>query len=621
MPMVFTTHDAFHLIMGSATAVSYVWMAILGFRIGRKASLARQTFAISIGLFAYSLMMATLAASPIARAYPAVIVGSPLISGYIAATFLIYTSSVVNPQNPCSLRWLVLGIPGTAFSLTALSIDGGLDYLTQYIHHGLRTPHPMLTPMFSIHTAALFVGIAGTFVLVIRGIRQNRNIAHRRALVWMSYGLASTVGLLLITNLLPLLGFPSFTSFAGPMTIPITVLCFKALQSHTDALDKKHQREQEKLVGALETLGHLARGVGHDMNNLLTGVTGSAELIRLKSGCDPALTPHINQIVTTAMRAGQLMNSMQSLSGEEPKPQPIRPEALVLEAVHTAEAQMPPGVRLEANTLTDLPWVAVHPQALVGAVLNLILNASEAIGSKQGIVKIKIEYVAQAIIPPDAMGEAIDGQPALLISVKDDGCGMAPSTLKQAFEPFFSTKGSGRGLGLMTVFSVVQNTGGAIAVSSTPGKGTRFDLWLPACPPTGAPHAIQNEESTVLLVEDDETVRPVIAEILRTFGFTVTAKDCAESGFSWIRTQSTPPSLSILDIRLPGESGIRLAHKLLAQDSDRRIVLMSGDEPLSSLTVFDGHTNVRFLRKPVTMSRLRAELVDLGFDLAQPKNS
>lgn len=616
MMFEFTPTKVMHLLMGSGAAVSHIWLAILGFKVDRHRAPAKRMFAISIGLFAYSVMMATLAASPLAVHYPIIIVSSPLCSGFISATFLIYTSSVVNPRNTFSLRWLALGVPGIAYTITAVSIDGGLEYLNAFLHYGRRDLHPVLAPMFAFHTVCLFVGIAGSLILVTHALTQTHSSGHRSSLKWLFYGLCSAVALLLLTNILPLMGYPEVAMFAGPMTIPTTVMCYKALQVHTDEIMRAQDNGQAEVEVRLESLGRMARGVSHDINNLLTGVTGSAELIRLKSGDNPKLRPHIDQIVTTALRAGQLMASMLSFSGRGRTPPPVCPEALVLEAVQTATAQLPPNVQLESKSLGSLPWVRVTPHDLVSAVLNLILNASESLGSKKGTVQVRVQNLQQAVIPARALGAALDGHPALLISVSDNGCGMDETTLAHIFEPFFSTKGSGRGLGLMSVFSLVQNSDGAIVASSVPGQGTRFDLWLPTCDapvPFRETEALGQREGTVLLVEDDPAVRSVLTEILESMGMTVTAAEGAEEGLEWLQTQAaTPPQLYILDIRLNGESGIRLAHKLLARDPDHQILLMSGDEPGAKISEFDGHAGVRFMRKPVNMRSLRTQLVAFG---------
>ena len=604
------------LVCGGAAAASHAWLAIIGFHIERFYKPTQRMFTLTVGLLSYSVLMMTLATSPLGGLVPALIVGPSVASGFIASSFMIFISGVVQPHKPASRWWLVLGLPGAAYAVAVCTIDGGLEALVQFIHFGSNIPHPVLTPMFVVHSLSLCVSLGLGAQHIVSGFRNLKDPQQRAALRWLTFGITIAVILLIFGNIAPLIGHPYVVRFVPVLTLPVGLLCYRSLQEQSGLLHMDRSEGKVAVEKRLESLGRMARGVSHDINNMLTSVMGSAELIRVKTKDNQELADHLDQIVNTSVRAGQLMEGMLSFSGPGKTPQAVAPKALLLEAIQASQAQCPNNIGLVYGLDEDLPWVQVAPQDLVNAVLNLVINGFDAIGTQTGMVELEAKFVGSSIIPATAFGAKLDGHPSMLITVKDDGCGMDKETQAHIYEPFFSTKTVGRGLGLMSVFSIVQHCGGAISCESTVGVGTVFKLWVPvgtASAEVSQEGCLDLSQCRLVLVEDNPDVRSVLTEVLGTMHVRVETHASAEE--AWASVQGTPTAntdVYLLDIRLPRQSGVDLAHQILTVQPQARILFMSGDEHEHTMEQFKEYTHVGFMRKPVNMEALRAALIGVG---------
>jgi signal transduction histidine kinase/ActR/RegA family two-component response regulator len=609
--------DVLLLVIGSVASASHFWLFVIGFHIERFYQPTQRMFSLTALLLSYSVMMMTLATSPLGVEYPFLLVGPSFVSGFIASSFMIYISGVVHPLRPASRYWLLLGIPGVAYAIMACSLEGALIHLSAYVHEGKTVSHPILSPMFFAHVFTVFISIGTSIFLIQSGFKNLKDARQRSALLWLAYGIVIATIMIIFGNIVPLLGFPSVLKFVPMCTIPIGLLCYRSLQvqaglSSMDKLDGKAAAEKR-----LESLGRMAHGVSHDINNMLTSVMGSAELIRVKTKSNHDLEVHLNQILDSSFRAGQLMEGMLSFSGRGRTPKSIRPNNLIFESIQAARAQCPDNIALLYELEEELPWIRIAPQDLVNAILNLALNGIDAIEkNKKGSVFIKAQYREESIIPESAFGSKLDGHPTMLITVRDNGCGMDEQTQAHIYEPFFSTKKTGRGLGLMSVFSIVQHYGGAIFCESKFGVGKVFKLWIPISEPSieSTKDLTSNfQYCQLILVEDNYDVRSVIEELLRTVKITVRAYSSAEDALEAMDTCTVDETdLYLLDIRLNGLSGIDLAYKILEKNSTARILFMSGDEHEHTMEQFKDNNHIAFMRKPINMNILNEALMGLG---------
>jgi signal transduction histidine kinase/ActR/RegA family two-component response regulator len=604
------------LVCGGAAAASHAWVAIIGFHIERFFKPTQRMFSLTVGLLSYSVLMMTLATSPLGAHFPVLLVGPSVASGFIAASFMVYISGVVRPLQPASRGWLLLGVPGVVYAVAVCSVDGGLEHLLQFVHFGSKLHHPILTPLFVVHSLGLMVSLVLSAWYIISGFKNLKDPRQRTALYWLTFGIIIAVILMVFGNIAPLIGHSYLVRFVPMLTLPVGLLCYRSLQVQAATLNIDRTDGKVEVEKRLESLGRMARGVSHDINNMLTSVMGSAELIRFKMKDNEELIVHLNQIVNTSVRAGQLMEGMLSFSGRGRTLESIRPAAPILEAIQAAQVQCPEKIELAYDLDEDLPWVAVAPQDLVNAVLNLVINGFDAIGDRPGVIQVTARFMETAIIPESAFGAQLDGHPSMLITVRDDGCGMNEETQAYIYEPFFSTKPAGRGLGLMSVFSIIQHCGGAISCESSPGDGALFKLWVPigAAPPeVGEATCAGLSHCRLVLVEDNRDVRSVLEELLRTMQLKVQSYSSAEEAWKSMQdSERADTDVYLLDIRLPGMSGIELSHQILAEQPQARIVFMSGDEHEQTMEQFSGRTHIGFMRKPINMEILSRALLGVG---------
>jgi CheY-like chemotaxis protein len=274
-------------------------------------------------------------------------------------------------------------------------------------------------------------------------------------------------------------------------------------------------------------------------------------------------------------------------------------------------------VDLALDLGADLRSIRMDPAQLDQILIELVVNARDAI-AEGGRVTIETLNVGVADLDETVPGGVHDGS-FVRLSVSDDGTGMNADTLARVFEPFFTTKTGpkGRGLGLSTVYGIVKQSGGIIAVSSKPGEGTRFDVFLPqtkAEAATRSENAVPKEKrdlETILVVEDEPPVRMLVRRTLQTQGYTVLEAGSAEDAISLVAERADPIDLLLTDSVLPGASGPDLARELAATRPDMRVLFVSGysvDRGLQSGTLSEGQA---FLQKPFALDALASKVREL----------
>ena len=377
---------------------------------------------------------------------------------------------------------------------------------------------------------------------------------------------------------------------------------------------------ERKMVDSqkLESLGVLAGGIAHDFNNLLTSMLGNASLLRHDLPRESPLHPALEQIEKTAVRAADLCKQMLAYSGRGRfLLQRVDLARLVEDTTHLLEISISKKVVLRFNFAPGVPAVEADPTQLRQIVMNLVINASEAIGDRSGIIALSTgrmhadrAYLATTHLAP----ELPPGDYAFL-EVSDNGCGMTPEVLARIFDPFYSTKFTGRGLGLAAVLGIVRGHQGALKVYSEPGKGTSFKLMLPAAPDarpaeaeSPAPHTAWRGAGRVLVVDDEPSVRTVAARLLESLGYTVTVAEDGRAGVETFRRQPDAFVLVLMDLTMPHHDGVQAFGLMRRIRADVKVILMSGFNEQDAVASFTGKGLAGFLQKPFDLAALATKL-------------
>jgi PAS domain S-box-containing protein len=252
--------------------------------------------------------------------------------------------------------------------------------------------------------------------------------------------------------------------------------------------ERKKLEDQFSHAQRLDSLGMLAGGVAHDFNNLLTGILGNAQLAKLELSEDDAVSDHVAQIETAALRAAELTKQILTFAGRaDTVKRPIDLPALVEEMGKLLERAVAPRARIELGSPEALRAIHGDPSQIRQVVMNLIMNASDALGHAYGTISVTVreERLDKCDLLTLHLGASATPGRYACLEVVDDGCGMARDTLQRIFDPFYTTKEDGHGLGLATTIGIVRAHGGLIGVASSPGEGTRFRVYLPY---VGTPH-------------------------------------------------------------------------------------------------------------------------------------
>lgn len=381
-----------------------------------------------------------------------------------------------------------------------------------------------------------------------------------------------------------------------------------------DLTDLRRLEERLGQSEKMEALGRLAGGVAHDVNNQLAGVLGYAELLaeRLPPGQD---RDQVLAIATAARRAADLPRQLLAFARRgRYLSVPVDLHHLVDEVVGLLGRSIPPGIALRCACRAGRSTVIGDPGQLQGMILNLALNARDAM-AQGGELTLA---TGQVRVPGCALEAARDLPPGdyLQLTVADTGCGMEPAVRARLFEPFFTTKpaGQGTGLGLASVYGAVQNHRGAIGVRSQPGQGTEFTILLPLAdapaaagavtPAAASPAAAGSAVSLrVLVVDDDATVRAVLTAQLAALGHRPLPFAGGDEVLAALAA-GAPIDLAVIDLLMPGMSGTELFHRLRADRPDLAVVIASGHhDDQEAQELLDAGARA-FLAKPHSIAEL-----------------
>ncbi|HET8633882.1 MAG TPA: ATP-binding protein [Gemmatimonadales bacterium] len=375
------------------------------------------------------------------------------------------------------------------------------------------------------------------------------------------------------------------------------------------------RRTEERLRGAqrLETVGRLAGGVAHEINNMMTVVLGFADFLSRDPALPPGRQSDVNEIQHAAERAKGITRELLAFS----RKQVLQPEVLDASVVASESSVFLRSV-LPANielTLQVEPgaWVSADRTQLEQLLLNLTLNAKDAmIGG--GTVRIACSvHGLSASALRRSIGVTIPAGQYTVLAVEDTGQGMDDATVARIFEPFFTTKslGKGTGLGLASVYGIVKQSGGYITVTTAPGKGARFQVYLPlAAPPeqkkSAAPAVRAHGHETLLIAEDDDTVRRLTVRGLRDHGFQTLEAANGAAALELLSESGQAVDLVLSDLVMPVMDGRALRQRIAELGIPVPVLLMSAytdEDPLCS-----GEPSGLFIQKPFTPSALAAKV-------------
>ncbi len=386
-----------------------------------------------------------------------------------------------------------------------------------------------------------------------------------------------------------------------------------------DVTERRRLEEQLRMTQKMEAVGRLAGGLAHDLNNVLTVIRVNADLANAELADSNAEHSWIDEIIRATEGAQRLTRQLLSFSRRrEVEPKLVRPNDVIRGVEKMLVRVIGENVRIEARLDPAVPWIRMDPGHLEQVLMNLTLNARDAL-PEGGRILIRTSMVDMDL-PWERSDEVADPSSSWVrLTVEDDGGGMPPAVTARVFEPFFTTKdvGQGTGLGLSTAYALVTGAGGRIMVDSQQGTGTRFDIWLPAHaqgPPAGDVPPPKDEGAggqgrTILLVEDNVAVRRAVQRTLEGAGYHVLVARDGEEGIDLVHGHRGRIYLVLTDVVMPNASGPELMDHVDRVRPGTPILFMSGytaDHPMAEGPLRKG---VGFIPKPFEVTELLRRVV------------
>jgi nitrogen-specific signal transduction histidine kinase len=392
----------------------------------------------------------------------------------------------------------------------------------------------------------------------------------------------------------------------------------KMMELERGKLERQMQQTQK-----LESLGVLAGGIAHDFNNILMAILGHAELTQYTLSPMSPARENINQIITASHRAAELCQQMLAYSGKASlSNMHINLGELVNEMVHLLKTSISKKALLNLHIEKDTPMIEGDPSQIRQVVMNLIINASDAIGELSGVISVSVgatrcdDYYLKTTELFDNLSPGLYTH----IEVSDTGCGMDAETQARIFEPFFTTKFLGRGLGLAAVVGIVRTHNGAIKVYSEQGKGTTFKLLFPSLPSNYSNNEDTNGatantkwtgQGTILLADDEESIRAVAASMLELIGYKVLTAVDGREAIDIYNEKKNEIDIVVLDMTMPHVDGGEAFKEIRRINPDAKVLIASGYSKEDIGARFAGKGVTEVLQKPYTMKSLRESLKNI----------
>jgi two-component system cell cycle sensor histidine kinase/response regulator CckA len=379
------------------------------------------------------------------------------------------------------------------------------------------------------------------------------------------------------------------------------------IASCIDITDLKRTQAEAFERQKWESLGVLTQGIAHDFNNLLGGILAQAELAETELAAHMSPVKEIQAIKAVAIRASEIVRELMIYEGQDQDNlEPLNVSLLVEEMLQLLKISVSKRAVLKTDLPQALPVVQGNAAKIRQIVMNLIINASEAIGDRDGVITVT---TARKTAGPDRSESDY-----LRLEVSDTGCGMTPETRAKIFDPFFTTKFAGRGLGLAVVQGIVRSHGGTINVTSTFGQGSRFEILLPGADQAAFdPRVVDVSSSirpsarvsgTVLVIEDEETLRLAVSKMLRMEEFSVIEAGDGKTGTSLLRAHESKIDVVLLDATTPGMSGREVLMELRQICPDVKVILTTAHSQHHALSLMTDLRTWGYIRKPYQFAEL-----------------
>jgi two-component system, cell cycle sensor histidine kinase and response regulator CckA len=422
--------------------------------------------------------------------------------------------------------------------------------------------------------------------------------------------------------------FPSGRRYFNSNLMPIrnqSAVIHRIIGACIDITDFKRTQEEAVARQKLESLGVLAGGIAHDFNNLLGSILAQAELAEVELAAGSVPGQELQLIKNVAIRAGEMVRELMVYSGQDSASlEPLDLSELVGEMLELLKISISKQAKLTLDLPKNLPAIRANAVQIRQVVMNLITNASEALGNQKGGISVTISKVepGQDSLPERQPNSRLDDY--LRLEVTDTGCGMTEEVLSRSFDPFFTTKLAGRGLGLAAVQGIIRGHGGTINVVSSPGQGTCFQILLPCIGetaldsqeirlPASAPD-IGSVTGTVLIIEDEEVLRLAVSKMLRKERFSVIEAGDGTTGANLFLANESKIDVILLDLTLHGMSGQELLAELKRIRPDVKVILTTAYGAETAVSASEKIQPWSYVRKPYqfreVMSLLRLACLD-----------
>jgi PAS domain S-box-containing protein len=380
-----------------------------------------------------------------------------------------------------------------------------------------------------------------------------------------------------------------------------------------DITDLKRTQQEHLAKQKLESVGTMAGGIAHDFNNLLGGVLAHSDLALAELRNGPGPVEELQKIRGAAIRGAEIVRQLMIYSGRETEVLELADVSeIVRDMLELLKVSVSKHAVLETTLGKNLPAVRANSGQLRQVVMNLITNASEAIGDRDGVIRVTTGLMSVRRDSPAVASDDLASGNYVQLEVSDTGCGMTREMQASIFNPFFTTKLAGHGLGLAVVQGIVRSLKGTIRLVSSPGKGTMFRILLPYVEETAQPSrsaSLAEEETigcrgaTVLIVEDEDLIRQPVSKMLRKKGFSVIEAGNGNAAVDLIRTKGDHIDVLLLDITLPGASSREVFDKATSLRPGLPVIVTSANSEEMAAAALARSVN-RFIRKPYSLDDL-----------------
>jgi PAS domain S-box-containing protein len=393
-----------------------------------------------------------------------------------------------------------------------------------------------------------------------------------------------------------------------------------------DITEKKRLESKLHQIQRLEAIGTLAGGIAHDFNNILFPIIGYAELMMEEVQEESFIHHASSEILAAARRAQELAQQILTFSRESvPELKPIKIQPIIQEALKFIRSTIPSTIEIRQEIRESCPLLIANQVQIHQLIMNLVTNASHAMEDHGGVLEVSLEEVDLG--PANRDDPEFPHGNHLCLTVSDTGTGMTEAVRERIFEPYFTTKekGKGTGLGLSVVHGIVKSLGGDIGVSTKPGKGSTFTVYLPAIntigkrPKNSAAKPVPGGTEQILLVDDEEPIVRMEEEMLKRLGYRLVPRTSSIEALEAFRAQPDKFDLVITDMTMPNMTGARLAKEILKIRSDIPIILCTG---YSEKIPKEKLSAISYVMKPVSMSQIARtirEALDKGLAGAKRK--